>query len=79
MADNVEPKKWQSLSKAVTICAAGMVLGFGTCGLGFLFKTAGVIRPMAIIGSLVFFGSLLGFVVIGLIALCRVMLDVFRR
>lgn len=55
------------MSKALTICAVGMGVGFGTCGV-VVFTRAGdgqVWTDVAIAGSILFFACLLGMVVVG--------------
>ena len=57
--------------RVIAFCAIGMILGLGTCGIGGLIGDERGTPVILAVGSIVFFGSLLGLCVAGVIALLR--------
>ena len=69
------------LAKAITICVAGMILGFGLCS-GVLVTHVGhpgTWSKLAVAGVYLFFASLAGIAIIGLIALIRSIAELFSK
>ena len=79
MFDSPQQKPWPSLEKAATICTVGLGLGIGTCGVGALAGNKRDVSWVLVFGSVLFFGSLLGLIVIGLVAVIRAVMDALRR
>ena len=65
--------------RAMTVCAAGMLLGLGLCGslaLTHSSRQSGVLMKA---GALLFFGSLAALLVVALVQLVVVIVQAFRR
>ena len=48
------------LAKPLTICAVGMGVGFGTCGIGLMIGHDKITPIISGTGAFIFFASLLG-------------------
>lgn len=78
MFDDLEQDKRLSLAKPLTVCAVGMGIGFGICGVGLMIGHDRVTPVVATVGSVIFFSSFLGLIVIGCMALIRLVIDYFQ-
>ena len=68
-----------SLAKPLTICAVGMGIGFGTCGVGLMIDHDRITPIISGTGAFIFFASLLGLLALGLFALGRALLGLIHR
>jgi hypothetical protein len=82
MVSMFEPQRGPSLvAKALTICAIGMGVGFGTCGLTFLTSGARgrVSAFIAGAGAFLFFSSLAGALITVLAYFGKLIVKSFRK
>jgi hypothetical protein len=79
MFDQMQPEKPSPLAKLFTICGVGLLLGFGTCGIGALVGNERVTSVFLWTGVAIFAASLAGFVILVLYALGRAFFDILSR
>ena len=79
MFDYVQRDDEVPLAKPLTLCAVGMGIGFGTCGIGLLIGHDRLTPVIAGAGIVIFLCSMAGFLVLGFIALGRALMKFLRR
>ncbi len=67
------------LNQALVLCGIGAGVGVGTCGLGALIQNERVSPIVLTIGAVFFWGSLVGFLIIGLLSVARFIFDRLRK
>ncbi len=66
-------------TKALVLCSIGAGIGVGTCGIGVLIGNERVSPIVIETGAFLFWSSLLGMLIIGLLSIARLILGRLRK